>query len=531
MNQPDLKQFDIWKDYTLDNLFYFDKFILGYDAKTRPEKIGLEEDTHLDMCQFIEGRHLEEDDREVKPFKLCEMPRGTLKSTAITVGYSIQRIVKNRNIRILILNAVFDNAKKFLDEIKGHFEGNQILTGLYGGEYGGFVDNKNWRAEEIKVLGRTVNYKEPTISLGSPGVLKTGMHYDLIIMDDLVDDLNTRTKEGMDEIIKVYKLCLALLQPDGEIVVIGTRWHFNDLYNYIEKNERHRFNVYKRSCYREDGSLLYPQKLTKQYLEDQKKTFGPYLFSCNYLNDPVDEEAAYFKKSWFRYYTIANGYFIPDSRLEEGQQTKSQTFYSIEQMNLTLAIDPSSGVGRDYTGITVCATDPEKRVFVLEAYRKKLNHTKLIDLIFEYQEKYPEIKTGIEYASMQITLKHALHDAMQRRERYFYIKGFETTFVKSKDSRVKSLVYPFEMGQIYLLPEHGDLMDELLRYPRGSYDDIADSLAYQPELWSAPEFYISDEPPPNSLEAVRRQIIEANNMPFFIGQHKNDKWGFYDEIN
>jgi len=501
--------------------------VLGYDAKVRPEKVGLEEETHLDMCQFIQGRHIEGDDKEVKPFKLCEMPRGTLKSTAITVGYTIQRIIKNPDIRILILNAVYENAKKFLDEIKSHFEANQILNELYGN----FVDSKNWRAEEIKVTGRTIGNKEPTVSLGSPGVLKTGMHYDLIIIDDLVDDLNTRTKDAMDEIIKVYKLCLSLLQPEGEIVVIGTRWHFNDLYNHIEINERHRFNVFKRSAYNEDGSLLYPQKLNKEYLEDQKKSQGPYVFSCQYLNDPVDEEAAFFKKEWFRFYSITNEYFIPDRKPEEGQNAKSQTFYTLSQMNVSLAIDPSSGVGRDYTGVTVCAMDPENRVFVLEAYRKKLNHTALLNLIFEYQDKYKNLRTGIEYAAMQVTLKHSLHEAMQQREKYFYIKGFESTFVKSKDSRVRSLIYPFEMGQIYLLSEQTDFMDELLRFPRGSFDDIADSFAYQPELWTAPEFYQSDEPPPNSLEAIKRQIAEANNMPFYIGQHKNDKWGFYDEIN
>jgi len=258
---------------------------------------------------------------------------------------------------------------------------------------------------------------------------------------------------------------------------------------------------------------------------------GSYLFSCQYLNDPVDEETSYFKNSWFRFYSKESGYLVPNLKLEEGEQTKSNTFYTLDNCNITLAIDPSSGIGRDYCGITVCAVDHEKRIFVLEAYRKKLNHTALLNLIFDYQDKYKNLKTGIETAAMQIMLKHSLHEEMQRREKYFYVKEFDTTSVKRKEDRIRALTYPIEMGQIYFLPEQADAIDELLRFPRGSFDDIADSLAYQLELWSTPELYESDEPPPNSLEMVRRQIIEANNMPFYIGQHKNDRWDFYDQIN
>ena len=514
-----------WKKEALDNLYFFDKYVLGYDKKLRPEKVGMEPKTHLDMCRFIEGRYIEGDDKEIKPFKLCEMPRGSLKSSVITVGRVVQKIIQNPNIRILITNEKFDNAKTFLDEIKGHFESNDILRDLYGD----YVDRKKWTTERITVNARTVTFKEPTVDLGSLQVIKTGMHYDLIIMDDWVSDENIGSKEMMDNVIKQYKLALALLQPDGEVIVVGTRWHFNDLYNFLEKNERHRFNVFKRGAVNKDGTLLYPEKLTKKFLEEQRVSLGSYHYSCQYLNDPIDEETAHFKKKWIKFYEVTNeGFYKPNETPEIGQKPLGDKFYKLSQMNVSMAIDPSSGVSHDYTGVTVTAIDPENRVFVLEAFRKKLTATEIMKLMFDYQKKYQDLKVGIETAAMQVTLKYMLHEEMERREEWFYVKTFETTYAKSKEERIKSLTWKFEFGTIFLRPEQDDLIDELLRFPVGNFDDIADSLAYQPELWSAPSEEVDDSPPEGSIDWIRQQIIDSQRKKYYIGQERMQGYG---EIN
>lgn len=521
--------YEEWKTGVLNSLYHFDKYILGYDAQVRPEKVGLEDATHLDMCRFIEGKYSE--DGELKPFKLCEMPRGSLKSSAITVGYAIQRIIKNGDVRILITNEVYENAKKFLDEIKSHFESNQILIEIYGD----MVDSRRWTKEEITVSTRHTVYKEPTVSIGSLGVLKVGMHYDVILIDDWVSENNIGTKDMMEYVIKQYKLALSLLQPDGIIVVIGTRWHFNDLYNFLENNEKHRFNVFKRGAYNPDGSLFFPQKLDEKFLNDQRLSQGSFVFSCQYLNDPIDEETAHFKKSWIRHYHVTDyGFFKPSEKPDVTNimaKAEDEKFYKLDNMNVTMCIDPSSGVSKDYTGITVTAIDPKNRVFVLEAFRRKLTPPALLNLIFEYNEKYRDLQIGIEYAAMQVTLKYMIHDEMERRGKTFYIRPFETTYTKSKENRIKSLTYRFEFGTIFLLPEHEDLVDEILRFPVGNFDDILDSLVYHPELWSVPGEDKKDETVYMSCDWVKKQIEESKNMPFYIGQHKIDDWGFYDDKN
>lgn len=518
------EQLKKWKSETLDSLYHFDRAILGYQADQRPEKIGLEPKTHWDMCRFVEGKYIEGEDTELKPFKLCMIPRNALKTSAITVGFAIQQIIKNPNIRILITNEKFDQAKKFLDEIKGHFEANEVLREVYGD----YVDKSRWTKEEITVTQRTIRYKEPTIALGSLEILKTGMHYDLIIIDDWVSDENIGSKEMMDNTIKKYKLCLALLQPDGKIVVVGTRWHFNDLYNYLEKNERHQFNLFVRGAYNEDKTLFFPQKLDEKFLGNWRKSLGPYLFSCQYLNNPVDDETAQFKKSWLKFYEVTNdGYFKPQDTKDIGEIHKEPKYFQLAQMNISMAIDPSSGVSQDYTGVTVTAVDPLNRVFILEAFHKKLMPTALMKMMFDYRLKYRNLAMGMESAAMQVVLKHMIQDEMEQRNEYFYVKIFESTYVRKKEDRIRGLTGRFEFGSIFMKSDQDDLMDELLRFPVGQNDDILDSLAYQPELWTTPSEEAVDNIPEGSIAWVKRQIDEAKQKTFLIGQHKVG--GYYDD--
>ena len=52
--------------------------------------------------------------------KLFLMPRGHLKSSIITVGWGLQQVLRNPNIRLLITNAVWDKSRAFLNQISGY---------------------------------------------------------------------------------------------------------------------------------------------------------------------------------------------------------------------------------------------------------------------------------------------------------------------------------------------------------------------------------------------------------------------------
>src|SRR5258707_1212303 len=56
------------------------------------------------------------------PFKLIELPRGHLKSSIVTKGWSIQQALIHPDIRILLANNTWDNSRKFLRSIQKWLE-------------------------------------------------------------------------------------------------------------------------------------------------------------------------------------------------------------------------------------------------------------------------------------------------------------------------------------------------------------------------------------------------------------------------
>ncbi len=158
--------------------------------------------------------------------------RSSLKSSIISCNFSIQRILENPNIRILLTNEKEDNAKKFLGIIRTHFQENKMLRYVYG-DYTSKL--KKWTEYEFTVDNRTKALKEPTVMIGSIDKSPVSLHQDLIIEDDLQSRLNIQTKEQIDKVWQYHKDLLSLLEPNGKRIILGTKWAFNDIYSRIIK--------------------------------------------------------------------------------------------------------------------------------------------------------------------------------------------------------------------------------------------------------------------------------------------------------
>ncbi len=159
-------------------------------------------------------------------------PRGSLKSSIGVVAYSIWCLLRNPNERILIDSAVYTNSKNFIREIKAHLESDR-LTRLFGS----FKTDTNWTEGSITINQRNHPYKESSITAGGLGATKVSQHYSTIIMDDISADKNSATIELRQKVINHYKMNVALLEPDGVLTVIGTRYSQNDVFGHIFTNE------------------------------------------------------------------------------------------------------------------------------------------------------------------------------------------------------------------------------------------------------------------------------------------------------
>lgn len=447
----------------------------------------MNEKLHKEMCDFVTSYR---EWKGSKQKKLILEPRGSLKSTCVTVALPLQLILRQPNIRILIDSEKLTNSSKFLGSIKGHIEGNEkyrMLSQYLYGRYPNPNTNKEekWTSTEIVSTLRTdKSIKEPTISCGGVDVVKVGMHYDVIIMDDPVSDNNTGTKEQIDKVIQHYKLALSLLEPNGKLIIIGTRWDYGDLYGYIMDNHTRFFDVLIRKAIQHDGTLLFPERLTKDFLEEQKVSQGNYLFYCQYYNEPTPREDATFRFNEFREWEgeyVEGMLVVKTTRRFTGENSSIEVEKDKQKMvNVFMTIDPaiSEAATADYTAIVVCGIDEDNKIYVLDYVNERLAGQRFWDEVFRMYLKYHPKKWGLEMTAFQKNLSTNLNEEMRRRNS-FIMRPEELKPLGEKESRISTSLQPrYEAGALIVKKGMNDLKYQMINFPRTTHDDLIDALSY-----------------------------------------------------
>jgi len=197
-----------------DSLFHTAREICKYP--------DVNERTHARIVQALEG--------STKRKLIC-VPRGTLKSSVCTIAYPIWLLLNNPNLRILIDTEVYTNSTTYLREIKNILASEKFI------EIFGDLKSDNWNEGEITISSRTKPSKESSITCGSVGTIKVGQHYDVIIGDDYSSGKNCANQDQRRKVIDHYQLNQSILEPDGIYVIVGTRYHEDDIIGHIIKKE------------------------------------------------------------------------------------------------------------------------------------------------------------------------------------------------------------------------------------------------------------------------------------------------------
>ena len=410
---------------------------------------------------------------------LALMPRGTLKSSIITIGFTMQWILNYPDDRVLIDSEVFEKSKGFLAEIKGHYQDNPGLREVYRTIYDRLPDEKKtqynpdgtetWSTEKIVLTCRSRQRKEASIECSGIGVSKNGMHYDLIIMDDLHSEQNTKNAEQIEVVKEHYKLMYSLLEPGHPAVVIGTRWAFSDLYQMIIDEEADDFNFITRSALSHNGECFYPKRLGERELATFRRRQGSYLFSCQYLNNPVDDEAATFKSSMFHRVSA------------DSIENKKINWYGL--------VDPSwKGEFSDYAVIMIGGMDSKGEIYVRYISRAKMTYAEIVKKMFDIDAIYSPKQWLLETVGTQKSIQYFLEQEQKVRTRLLRVREVRGQRAH-KEERISALAPYYELGRAHHLkdcPQLDVLENELTNFPRSKYDDVSDCWAGILEIASPP---------------------------------------------
>lgn len=441
---------------------------------------------------------------------LIIIPRGCLKSTLVTRNWVVQQLVKDRSLRVLIGSAKIKNSQGFLGAIQKVFENNQEFIDRYGR----LKDNKKWSQDAFNILGSKRSEKESNVTAASIGTDMTSQHYDLIMLDDAINREFSTSHEQRQKVVDFYMDCLDLLEPDGRLVVIGTRWHFEDLYSKLieEHKKRGKFKFiideptmfnpkYTRRDFKAmmddpETTFLFKEKfnhgvIKKIYQEKVSKPNGSYEFSCQQMNFPVSDENAPFRLEDIKFV-----WEYPSS------------------LSVYQAIDPAGSERitkkQDDTAIVTCGIDLNLDLYNIDCWADRTTVSGLFSAVTTECMRYPQTrKIGIERnfnATNELYIKQNFPQIAPK------LVGYRAPNTMDKDSKIMALqpyvnngkffMVQHQDGQEYtigdkvvkLYPGQYKLIMQMIDYGSTEHDDCVDAQAAILEFAKKPKMTIPSSP-------------------------------------
>ena len=493
-------------------------------------------------------------DTEIKK-RMVLWPRGLFKTSAIIVA-AVQLILNYPNIRICFLTGGDKLAARQLARVKRVFERpTKRFMFLFPEFCLRDIRNKNikdendaraWssdlcklgNAHEFTVPCRTNDaFAEPTFAISSAKSVKAGSHYDVIIIDDLVNDQNYRNVKLLEKSYQDYLDICPVLDPAGFILMTGTRYSFGDTYERIQEMAREeerllgktiwRFsirdcwsmgcsncehtdvyqdytkNILQPPCsvqgcrcpgFHANGSkgVLFPHTRTVdgrvightlEFLEGERVRLGPEFFANQYENKPIATGAQTFTETLIGRQTLHHINQLP---------TYSQGY--------TFVVGDLAYVGqegRDYSVVYVCRKS-QGRIYIVDCLFGNWDSATVaentINILLRHRpsDMFYEKFNGWEAYNNVITAyakeKGVPHVPLQ------WLKGSQSP--NAKLIRIGAVKGPLEAGRLWLyagIPGYDRLVKQLTKWPKlGRHDDFADCCGM---VAAAPTGYELETPP------------------------------------
>jgi len=457
--------------------------------------------THGALCTFL--------DRNPARFKHIELPRDHLKTTICTIGRNMQKVVKNPNKRILIINETSTNAERFMGAIKQHAESNKIFRALYSHIIPKNFRGGGWSNQELK-FERIWIGPEPTIdTMGMTGAV-TSRHFTDITIDDPISEEAVKSELVMaDAINRIQKVLTLMVNPNEDVFdLVGTRWAFADIYRHFMRLYKGKMALFIRGAI-EDDLPIWPERFSLETLAQQRKDMGEYMFSCLMMNNPRNTNVQDINVQDLRFWRWADDYTKVVLVGPDGEDYKVHT---VESLDICVAVDPASAekLKDDRNAIVTVGTTKDGDVIVLDVWAKRCSPIDVIEYLFTLRQRYRPRVFGIEDVSYQKVLKHFLRAEANRRGEYFNVQPLKPG--GRHKQHIRGLQPVAATGHLYISPIQHTLRNELADYPLGEHDDTADALALSMQMWrgvTSPSRWLKYKESEKQL--LRLQIEQARN--------------------
>lgn len=266
------------------------------------------------------------------------------------------------------------------------------------------------------------------------------------------------------------------LQKGGAVIVINHRMHEEDLCGMLLAQEAaggDKFKVVQVPAICDDiedqlgrqvGEAAWPEEFPLAALERTKRVMIPRFWSALYQQHPAPESGTYFERDWLKPY------------LKEPDR-KTLSIYGASDYAVTAD-------GGDFTVHIVAGVDPNDNIYLLDMWRKQSESPEWAeswcDLVLKWRpmgwaEETGQIKAGV---GPWLTARARERKAYCARTPFPTNKGDKSIRAQSMRGRMalRGLFVPTHA------PWYPDLLAELMSFPAGKNDDIADALGLLGQL-------------------------------------------------
>lgn len=270
-----------------------------------------------------------------------------------SVRYSKRPTVASSN-RGFLFSFSLQQSVDLLEILKGTIEENEILKErLYPQS-----TSANWSATNI------VCRNGARLTGKGFGSSVRGAHpYWIIVDDGLKDNVIYSALQRNKSTDYFHSVIMNMLVPGGQIIVVGTPFHAEDLYGDLKT--KNGWFVIEYPAIFPNGRILWPQRWSFKDLMDKKETQGSIIFSRENLCRPITNESSIFPMEILtRSLLRMENYTLVDSREE----------FPIKFSKVVVGCDfaISANVGADYAVFSVWGIDEltDER-WLLHLYREK----------------------------------------------------------------------------------------------------------------------------------------------------------------
>lgn len=432
---------------------------------------------HREWWELCTSRH---------PFVAIAAPRGFAKSTAITHSYTLASVLFRERSFVLLISGTEAQAILFLNDLKNELKDNETIHQLFGGLK--FLKD----AETDAIVEFADGHKFRIMAKGSEQSLRgakwLNRRPDLIICDDIEEDEQVMSKDRREKFRRWFFGALIPVRSDNGIVrVVGTILHMDSMLErlmpefQLQTKRKHLFLIqeplklytnhttgWKSVKYRAHDDdfkhLLWPEKKNEKELRAIRADYVaqglPEVYSQEYLNIPIDESVAYFKK----------GEFV-DQTLED--QKKILRYYIAS--DLAISEDDRA----DYTAFVVGGLDEGGILHIVNVIRERMDAREIVETIFALEKHYKPEVFALERGQVEKAIGPFLNEEMPKRNIFPQIMPLTPS--TDKWNRARSIQGRMRARAVRFIKEadwYQTFEDELTRFPRDKHDDQVDAFAY-----------------------------------------------------